>query len=137
MVFVRFSIKAFYVVVIALFLSLIYGMVGFGIFESSIGEEKLDEVFMPSFVFGLGTLLVLTEKWWRLSDPMATIVLWGLSIRFYGYGLTLLGLYLFGDYIVQQGWNNDLQSIIIFTVIANAVLLALYFVKRWRHHKQS
>lgn len=137
MVFVRFSLKAFYVIAIALGISFIYGMAGFGFLESGIGEEALGDVFMPSYVLGLGVIVALTEKWWRLSDPMATIHVWGLSVRFYGYALILLALYLFGDFIFVNGWNNELQSVILFTLVANGLCVGLYFLKKWFKTKRG
>lgn len=127
---ITFTLKAFYVAGLALILSIVHAMVGFALFDGVVEEELMSAVLMPSWVFIFGFLVAFVEQWWRLRDPEATIEVWGISVRFYGYFISAIALYLFFDAFQTYGWISALQTSVSLTLGSVFVLLAAYFIKK-------
>lgn len=131
MVFFRFSLPAFYVALIAFALSFLWGMLGFLTLMPMVGNEDfLAEVFMPSWVFGFGVLLIIVEYWWRLSDSKATIVLWGIKISLFGYIIAGIGVVLFAQYIIENGLFHPMIYSLLFTATLSGILIMIYQQKK-------
>jgi hypothetical protein len=126
---INFSLKAFYAIAIAAGLSILYAAAGFMALEG-MAEEVLENVLVPAWTFGFGTIIVFVEYWWRVKDPEATLTIWGARIKWYGIVLMGIGLYLFWDFAKNGEMLAELKQAGLFTAIATVVLFGLYTAKK-------
>lgn len=106
MVFVRYTLSVVYLLLFALFFSFVYGIAGFAVF-GGMEEEAMSAVFMPSWVFVTGALVVFADKWWRIKNEDLEAKIWGVGLSIYGYLLMIWGIYLFGEYVYLNGLDEN------------------------------
>lgn len=132
--FIFFRIKALYVGAIALGISFIWTMVGFGIFGSSVPEELLTPILGSMWVFIFGLSILLVDLYWHLSDPNAVMFFALFSMKTWSVIIMLISIWAVIAGIAEiGGFDMVTGEIILFTLVSATLLVALYKLLKKRY----
>ena len=128
--YIWFTPKTFYMILIGFGIAFVYAMIAFGILSPLGTPDEIGSAFSPFWLFSFGFILWMVDSWWRLSDPKAETFLIIAGLRFWEILIMAGGLVAVVVAAAQQGLTKPFLISLLITFISSAIFYGAFFWRR-------
>lgn len=126
---VKFSIKAFYILLIAFVVSFIYAVLEVMFLADLIPDDSTMLMVGTSTFAICGLVLIIGEKWLHIFEPNANTSFL-IPVRNFGLLFIAASTLLFGKMTLDNGLTTSISAVFGFTVLSALVLVVMYLYRK-------